>query len=429
MENTFFIAGIFLTLILLYAAFALPFAALQIIVETIFLNRNNHFSKAIKLFIDNDYSDNGIFSEILMNPMISQPINLTNKAEKHFFSILFRKNKKIINSNVSSKELANSLIFVLRFREIKQDIDQAKIEDYIHNQWSKIDALSTLTFRNNSENTDWLKLKDLTSVEIDKIHNKFISKNIAFHSALEEIRGVFNEIKNYLALVGQFDQNSPQLTTVLLNLSQILNSNESDANLKETVLKSVSSRFVSKKLAQNISCITQDIFEESLGFNENLEKLAESISLWFDRCLTVESKMYERKRKFLAIFLGFLVAVSVNIDTLHIIGDSYKYNNSTIFYSKDLYLTLASKITDVSNYTSLSENLAGIQDALGEVNYWSPNIPFGYSEIIVQRQLEAERSWAIPFIPRRIIGWIISAVALSMGASFWFNLIDKMRLR
>jgi hypothetical protein len=54
------------------------------------------------------------------------------------------------------------------------------------------------------------------------------------------------------------------------------------------------------------------------------------------------------------------------------------------------------------------------------------SLPLGYGNAVVSRQEEAQATWFIPFIPRRVIGWFITGFALSMGAGFWFSLLKRV---
>ncbi|NET52124.1 MAG: hypothetical protein F6K09_26555, partial [Merismopedia sp. SIO2A8] len=54
-------------------------------------------------------------------------------------------------------------------------------------------------------------------------------------------------------------------------------------------------------------------------------------------------------------------------------------------------------------------------------------LPIGWKAEVVAQQKEQEQAsgWQFPIL-RRLIGWLISGVALSMGASFWYNLIGRV---
>jgi hypothetical protein len=52
--------------------------------------------------------------------------------------------------------------------------------------------------------------------------------------------------------------------------------------------------------------------------------------------------------------------------------------------------------------------------------------PLGYNEVVVQQQLAAEQNWPLPVVQRRFLGWLVSGFAISMGSTFWFNVLKKI---
>jgi len=45
---------------------------------------------------------------------------------------------------------------------------------------------------------------------------------------------------------------------------------------------------------------------------------------------------------------------------------------------------------------------------------------------VIRQQIEAEARWPFPLIPRRFLGWLVSGFAISMGSTFWFNVLKKV---
>lgn len=52
-------------------------------------------------------------------------------------------------------------------------------------------------------------------------------------------------------------------------------------------------------------------------------------------------------------------------------------------------------------------------------------LPIGWNRINLEQQSLEERGWIVPYV-RRTLGWFVTAIALSMGASFWFDLLSKV---
>ena len=56
-------------------------------------------------------------------------------------------------------------------------------------------------------------------------------------------------------------------------------------------------------------------------------------------------------------------------------------------------------------------------------------LPIGRNEALTYHQSRAQEIWFVPFISRRIVGYFLSGLALSMGASFWFDQIKRVGIR
>ncbi|MEO0458924.1 MAG: hypothetical protein AAF152_20410, partial [Cyanobacteria bacterium P01_A01_bin.114] len=120
MDNALFIAGILISLFLIYAGFSLPFAILQSVSEYLVLNRSKHFSKGVRILIEGNSSQSKIFKGMMASPMIQQANILRNRQGGLFFGRTNKNiNKQSINADINSDRLANGLIYALKLNEIK----------------------------------------------------------------------------------------------------------------------------------------------------------------------------------------------------------------------------------------------------------------------------------------------------------------------
>ena len=89
----------------------------------------------------------------------------------------------------------------------------------------------------------------------------------------------------------------------------------------------------------------------------------------------------------------------------------------------------AQQFASNADYTDASgqfkAELEAVQQAVDETLETMP-LPLGYTETVIEQQIAAEQDWPIPFLPRRLLGWVVSGLAISMGASFWFDLLQKV---
>lgn len=140
------------------------------------------------------------------------------------------------------------------------------------------------------------------------------------------------------------------------------------------------------------------------------------------------SGVYKRNAKGVAFLIGLFLAFAANADTFHIVNR----------LSKDT--PLRNVITqNAGQLTSNCPPSQGIQESRSkldclrqEVNQTLDKIslPLGRSPVNLSQQEEEGRGWQLngfSFAPlRRILGWMLSGLAISMGAPFWFELLSKI---
>ncbi|MEG3905952.1 hypothetical protein QUB19_27175 [Microcoleus sp. B4-C5] len=154
---------------------------------------------------------------------------------------------------------------------------------------------------------------------------------------------------------------------------------------------------------------------------EQLQRFQKEIEIWFDQSMERASGVYKRNARGVAILLGTAIAVAANADTIHIINRLSKDSmlRSTVnLYAEQLVVNNAK--TKLDNLPSLRKVQKDVDIALDEVA-----LPFGWSE---QNSLERDKQgnllWSA--LMARLFGWILSGVAISMGAAFWFEALNKI---
>jgi len=154
---------------------------------------------------------------------------------------------------------------------------------------------------------------------------------------------------------------------------------------------------------------------------EQLERFQKEIEIWFDQSMQRASGVYKRNAKGVAILLGTAIAVAANADTLNIVNRLSK--DSMLRSTVNLY---AQQLVEKNAKTKL-DNLATLTKVQQDVDRALDNValPFGWSE---QNRLERDRQGNLLWPPfmAKLFGWILSGVAISMGAGFWFEALNKI---
>ncbi|HBK64306.1 MAG TPA: hypothetical protein DD000_12490, partial [Cyanobacteria bacterium UBA11166] len=154
---------------------------------------------------------------------------------------------------------------------------------------------------------------------------------------------------------------------------------------------------------------TQTKFED---VKEDLNKFEQEVSSWFDRSMERASGVYKRNAKLVAIIIGFIVALAANADTLHMFN----------MLSKDEALRAA--IAQTAN-NIVDNNSELTPEAIQEINQATESLtlPIGWGE--VNRKNQSQNRKGLGDI-RYILGWSITAIAISMGSSFWYDILRKI---
>lgn len=154
---------------------------------------------------------------------------------------------------------------------------------------------------------------------------------------------------------------------------------------------------------------------------EQLQRFQKEIEIWFDQSMQRASGVYKRNARGVAILLGTAIAIATNADSINIVNRLSKDSmlRSTVnLYAKQLVEKNAK--TKLDNLTNLTKVQQDVDRALDNVA-----LPFGWNEPN-RIQIDAQGNLLFPALMAKLLGWILSGVAISMGATFWFEALSKI---
>ena len=150
----------------------------------------------------------------------------------------------------------------------------------------------------------------------------------------------------------------------------------------------------------------------------NFERAQKGIESWFDSAMDRVSGWYKHRTQRILIVTGVIVAIVANVDTIRIAHKLYNDPGQ-----RQLAVAMAGSIVSEPQpgqttppatavaQSARADSLAGVMlrrlDAL--------ELPIGWPD------REFARAWYM-----RIIGWLITGFAISFGAPFWFDLLNRM---
>lgn len=158
---------------------------------------------------------------------------------------------------------------------------------------------------------------------------------------------------------------------------------------------------------------------------EDIEAFKGRLQNWFDDVMDHSGAWYKRHLQMVTIFVGLTIAAVINADTFDIynhlannatarqslskMAEAFiaKNNSLPIPTNQPDSLTLTEIKTQITNFTQ-SDQYSKVSNVLG----------LGWSSADV---FTSPAAWF-----KRILGWFVTALAISLGAPFWFNALKKI---
>ena len=194
---------------------------------------------------------------------------------------------------------------------------------------------------------------------------------------------------------------------------------------------------VSPNLRDSLYMLAKRAQTKITTIEQGANQLQQEVAAWFDASMDRSSGVYKRNAKGVAIVIGFLVAITTNTDTLHIINrlskdatlrTAYTQAASQLVSNNPATVACLEAGADRATQTAclqsggVNANAANLRQALEETS----SLPLGWSAVNWQDQWQPTTRGSLVSGLRIGAGWLVSAIAISMGAPFWFNLLNKI---
>ena len=163
-----------------------------------------------------------------------------------------------------------------------------------------------------------------------------------------------------------------------------------------------------------------------------IEKFRDSVATWFDGSMDRLSGAYKRNLQLISLAVGLLVAVAFNADTLKV-GNALWHDRSlsqAIAQSAPAFVKVHCATQDCLNTGASTATLKSAVDSFNglENNLRGFAIGWTASERVFVCTTEKGQTLDCHTIAWlwKIAGLLITAIALSLGAPFWFDLLQKI---
>lgn len=323
---------------------------------------------------------------------------------------------------------ANEFLLSTEFRDLEQSISQL-VGDFKEKRTTLIEAVDRLLLRIEEFEQQAKEVlpenHHLTETflrRIRRLRGALASTPLDKTALLKTLQPTLNELVSvldnnsaiYRELKRLADKEGGLVKTLLANVeSQPLPAalRASLLSLAEKTAISISTRAritVKNAVEEPLTNATIQIAE--LG--GDIRELGQEVEAWFNRGMDRAAGVYNRNAKAVGLIIGVAIAIALNADSLHIIDR----------LSRDPAVRqVVSQVAEQSAASTPEE----LEDQVESLLDGLP-IPLGYGPAVTTRQLESEAGWFIPFIPRRVVGWLITGIAISMGSKFWFGLLKRV---
>jgi hypothetical protein len=144
--------------------------------------------------------------------------------------------------------------------------------------------------------------------------------------------------------------------------------------------------------------------------NGDLAKAQANLETWFNSGMDRVAGWYKRRTQWILFAIGLFVTVAMNVDTLKVAGELYRTD-----------ILRAGVVAQAGAITETSSE--GAQNALNKLEELRLPIGWYIQKTAADPPAVLCRSGEIA---DHFPGWLITALAISLGAPFWFDLLNKL---
>ena len=167
----------------------------------------------------------------------------------------------------------------------------------------------------------------------------------------------------------------------------------------------------SDRLREVLKALVEDAGDDAERFRENIEE-------WFDDSMDRIGGWYKRQARLILLGIGVVVAVGLNVDSIHVAETLWEEPKLRAAISEEAGKFIQTK-PDGTPDTELKDLLSAV-DALPLPIGWRGGLE---AKFYPAGSSAGDQIWS--WITA-VVGWSLTALAISLGASFWFDALGKL---
>ena len=164
---------------------------------------------------------------------------------------------------------------------------------------------------------------------------------------------------------------------------------------------------------------------------DDLDQVRANLEQWYNGTMDRVAGWYKRRTQVILFFLGLGAAVLLNVDTItvaqHLVREEALQGSVLDSAARMLAGHNSSEFATVSEDAAkqFSDELTGVGYPIGWKDYW-PAPQAG----ALQCKQPGTCIWSFPFMPvaSLLLGWLVTALAVTLGAPFWFDVLNKFMI-
>ena len=167
------------------------------------------------------------------------------------------------------------------------------------------------------------------------------------------------------------------------------------------------------------------VVDQVASTRTDLQKLHDSVEVWFNSAMDRVSGEYKRRTQVWLFFIALLVAILMNADSIGM----WRQLSSNQQLRDSLASTAVAQLPNFTPRTAPADSVAdaahakAVYDA-AMAQLRGSQLGFGWSDADLAELGDAWKDGR-GFVPK-LLGFLFTAVALSLGAPFWFDVLNKI---
>jgi hypothetical protein len=195
--------------------------------------------------------------------------------------------------------------------------------------------------------------------------------------------------------------------------------------------------------------------EALLSTASTVDEAKAKLVTWFNNGMTQLSDVFKGRVQYVSFMVGLLLSVVLNIDTVYMAQTFWNDPSTrqiavsaaqTVMRDEQQILTQPSDTNTATENTELSNSVGRVQQSISDlfdlklpIGWYSidPNIQTTDLLILADPATDGRNFWLIiptnqnplnwiGFVIVKVIGWVLTALAVMQGSDFWFNLLRQL---